>query len=289
MNYQRVVSWTAGATLGVLVLAAAFLMVQIRKPPIVNAWYVALGSSFAAGAGLGPLAPGSPWVSYRSINGYPQQLARLLRMSSFTDMTSSGSTVPHILHGGQMLLGPQLDALGPNTQLVTITSGGNDVSYVGDLGAVAAVNRAGVVGNAVRLFWNGPQPVERRAFAGLAANLKATIQEIRKRSPAAKIVVVTYPVIIPGTGTCPTLGISNEQASLMRAVGIKLAQTTSDTATVLGATVVNMAALSAGHDACSSDPWVNGFAPKDGAIFHPTLAGAHATALAIAATIEQKE
>ena len=40
-----------------------------------------------------------------------------------------------ILKGGQLMLGPQLDALGRSTKLVTITSGGNDVGYIGDLNA----------------------------------------------------------------------------------------------------------------------------------------------------------
>ena len=284
-KYKRVLRWAAGATLGVLVLAAAVLLYQVRKPPIVNSYYVAFGSSFAAGPGLGPLAPGSPWLSYRSINGYPQQLARLVRVPSFTDMTSSGSTVRHVLHGGQFMLGPQIDALGPDTQLVTMTAGGNDVSYVGDLSAMAYMNRGGVIGSAFHAFWKEPQPIERRDFSGLAANLRATIQEIRKRSPGARIVLVTYPAIVPKTGTCKALGISDEQASLIRAVGDKLAETTAVTATAMGATVVNMAALSTGHDACSSNPWVNGFEPKEGAMFHPTLAGAHATALAIASAI----
>lgn len=52
---------------------------------------------------------------------------------SLADMTSSGATTTEVLHGGQYLQGAQIDALSENTQLVTLTTGGNDVSYVGDL------------------------------------------------------------------------------------------------------------------------------------------------------------
>jgi lysophospholipase L1-like esterase len=268
---------------GVVFLGGASLVKQMRTPPVTNSAYVALGSSYAAGLGLGPRAPGSPIVSGRTVNGYPQQLARLLKVPSFTDMSSSGSTVQHVLHGGQMLLSPQIDALGPDTRLVTLTAGGNDVGYVGDLTAMAYSNRGGIIGTLVGVFWKGAKPVAERKFSELESNLTATLAEIRKRSPRARIVVVTYPTILPDSGTCAALGISKEQADLMRAVGVKLAETTRTAAIKAGVTSVDMASQSQGHDACSSDPWVNGFRPKAGADFHPTLAGARATAQAVAA------
>jgi lysophospholipase L1-like esterase len=220
-------------------------------------------------------------VSQRSINGYPQQLARMLNMPSFTDMTSSGSTVAQILRGGQMLLGPQIDALGPDTRLVTLTAGGNDVNYVGDLTFMAFGNRRGVIGKIVRMLRKEAKPVHERDYDSLEANLAATLREVKRRSPRSRVVVVTYPAILPGHGTCSTLGITEQQAALMRTVGDKLNQVTRDVATREGATIVDMADLSFGHDACSTVPWVNGFRPQTGADFHPTLAGAHAIAKAI--------
>ena len=72
---------------GVVFLGGTSLVKQMRTPPVANAYYVALGSSYAAGLGLGPRVRGSPIISGRSVNGYPQQLARLLKMPSFTDMS----------------------------------------------------------------------------------------------------------------------------------------------------------------------------------------------------------
>ncbi|MGI4944149.1 MAG: SGNH/GDSL hydrolase family protein [Janthinobacterium lividum] len=285
LNYRLILKWGASAGAGLIVVGAAGLVHQVRTPPIANSYYVALGSSYAAGLGLGSRASGSPIVSQRSINGYPQQLARLLKVPSFTDMTSSGSTVRHVLHGGQMMLGPQINALGPDTRLVTLTAGGNDIGYVGDLIAMAYRNKGGVIGAAVGAFWKGAKPVGDRDFPALDANLRATLDEIGKRSPRAQIFVVTYPAILPSTGTCPTVGVTEGEATLMRSVGDLLAQMTRDAAASMGATVVDMAVLSLGHDACSKEPWVNGFKPITGADFHPTFAGAQATAHALAKAI----
>lgn len=281
----RVIKWIALAVLLAVIAGGLLIYRQNRQAPQANSTFVALGSSFAAGLGLGDRIPGSPLISQRSVNGYPQQLARLLKMTSFTDMSSSGATVSHVLHGGQMGLGPQIDVLGPDTKLVTLTGGGNDVGYVGDLTMMAFGNRGGVKGWLSGLFWKGAKPAGERDFAGLERNLAALFAEIRRRSPQARIVVATYPAILPEAGTCDKLGISAAQADLMRPVAARLAEVTRAAASAAGAVVADMAANSAGNDACSAGPWVNGIAPDTGAPFHPTLAGAEATARAIARAI----
>ena len=142
----------------VVLLGAALLFYQGRQRPAMGAEYVALGSSFAAGLGLGARAPGSPIVCQRSVNGYPQQLARMTGLG-LTDMSCSGATASHVLRGGQMFLGPQIDALGPGTRMVTLTAGGNDVSYVGDLTAMAFRRRGGLTGILAGFFWKGARPL----------------------------------------------------------------------------------------------------------------------------------
>lgn len=263
------------AAAGLIVLAVLYY--QGQQSPRTNSAYVALGSSFAAGLGLGELEPGSPFVCQRSINGYPQQYARMAGLE-LTDMTCSGATVQHVLHGGQVFLGPQIDALGPDTRLVTFTAGGNDVAYVGDLTAMAYVRARGVAGFFLGHFWDGAQPVATRDFADLHTELAGALREIRRRAPNARLVVITYPAIIPATGTCPQLGIDVDQAELMRQVGQELDKVTRLAANEAGAEIVDMAAAGAGHDACSAEPWINGSAPPLGAPFHPTLAGARGVA-----------
>ena len=167
---------------------------------------------------------------------------------------------------------------------MTLTTGGNDVSYIGDLTLLAARSRGGITGSLLRLWPRKLEPAEDRAFPKLGKELLATLHEIRRRAPHARIVVVTYPAVLPSAGTCPKLGIDDAEAALMRQVGKQLAQVTRASAQEAGVSVVDMANLSAGHDACAAIPWVNGAAPAQGAKFHPTLAGASATAAEIRKT-----
>lgn len=268
-----------------LLLVATVLSYRIRQRPIGNPQYVALGSSFAAGIGLGPRAPGSPLVCMRSINGYPQQLARL-RGLSLVDATCSGATAKHVLQGGQLFLGPQLDALGKGTELVTMTVGGNDVRYVGDLSLLAARGSPSLFGWAIRRSWKGPLSAERRDFDELHAKLLAILAEVRRRSPEARIVVLTYPLILPPAGSCPKLHITEEQAAEMRNVGDRLADVTRSVARDANALLIDMHALGAEHHACSAVPWVNGWLEPAGTQFHPTLEGSRAMAAAISAALD---
>jgi lysophospholipase L1-like esterase len=238
--------------------------------------YVALGSSFAAGLGLGQRSPGSPFFCMRSDNGYPQQLSRIAGLS-LVDVSCSGATTKHILRGGQFFQPAQLDAIDAATELVTLTAGGNDVSYIRDLALLAWRKKRGLTATLLRLLWRGPRSPEGRDFATLRSNFDAILEEITRRAPQARVVVVTYPAVLPETGTCPKLGISEQEAALMRTVADRLADVTRRAALAAGATVIDMAILSAGHHACSCDAWTFGDQAKAPA-FHPTLSGAEATA-----------
>lgn len=287
VSVGRILKWAALAAAAVLVCAVGGCLYQVTRPARTNAWYVALGSSYAAGPGLGPLAPGSPFVSQRTVNGYPEQLARILKAPSFANMTSSGSTIEQVLHGGQWMLGPQIDVLGPDTRLVTLTAGGNDIGYVGDLAAMAYRNHGGLLGAVAAAQWRGRTAASQQGFAALGRTFQATLRAIHLRAPLAQIVVVTYPAILPESGTCPPLAITSPQADRLRRVAALLAQATREAAAKVGATLVDMA-LPKGHDVCSARPWVNGFHPRTGADFHPNFAGAHATAEAIENSLERR-
>jgi lysophospholipase L1-like esterase len=263
--------------LPVVLVAIAVLFYQGKQTPRTNARYVALGSSFAAGLGLGAREIGSPFICQRSVNGYPQQLARMTGQS-LTDMSCSGATAGHVLRGGQVFQGPQIDAIGPETRLVTMTTGGNDVGYVGDLTAMAYQRKGGIYGFLVEQFWDGAKPVDDRNFVKLRSDLVSTFREIRRRAPKAQIILVTYPAILPESGTCSQLGIDSYQANLMRAVAQRLAEVTQSAAQEAGASVIDMSTLSKGNDACAPVAWVNGSEPAEGAPFHPTLAGSKAIA-----------
>lgn len=265
-----------GAVLLFLALALgmvlAFLYWQARERPDSSGEYVALGSSFAAGIGLGPRAPGSPLVCFRTTGGYPAQIAERTGLT-FVDMSCSGSTTTHILKGGQVFLGPQLAAIGPKTRLVTITSGGNDVGYVGDL--MAASGQMGALGR----LWSGDvQLADARPYDKVAENLEAIVQHIRRIAPKARIIIVSYPAILPERGNCTALGIDEHQAQISRAVAQKLALVTAQAARQARVDLIDMAKASIGHDACSARPWVNGAVVEGGTAFHPNADGSRAVA-----------
>jgi lysophospholipase L1-like esterase len=286
---QRLKTGCLGSILVLIVLAVAgtaFVYFQAQRTPAGRATYVALGSSFAAGAGLGELQDDSPLLCARSVNGYPQHLARKLKLP-IIDMTCGGATTEHVLRGGHFFQGPQVRAIGSETRLVTITIGGNDLGYVGDLQMLAARNSDTSFGWLVRRLWIGPRQPMGRDTARLETELLATLRSIHEQAPKATIVVATYPTILPASGTCPRIRLSSAEADLMRRVGDRLAASTRSAARRGGAVLVDMHVVGTGHDACSATPWVRGYTNGGIAPFHPTLAGAQATATEIGKALAQ--
>lgn len=88
--------------------------------------YVALGDSFAAMGGRDRPLRGEPFC-LRSAGNYPELID-----ASVTDVTCQGAITNDLLHprpvdGGY--LPAQLDALGADTTLVTLSIGGNDIGF----------------------------------------------------------------------------------------------------------------------------------------------------------------
>ena len=282
---RKVGFWLLAGLMAIIGIGMAIAVAQGWRTPSGRPDYVALGSSFAAGAGLGALEPGSPTLCARSVDGYPQQLARL-RAVALVDMSCGGAVTRHLLHGGQYFQGPQVRTITRATRLVTLTIGGNDVGYVADLSMLAARHTNSLFGRLVRWFWDGPRRPDARGYGQLRSDLIATLQTIHAAAPQAIVVIATYPTILPPSGTCPVLGLTAAEAGTMRQVGDTLASVTRSAAQAGGAILVDMHTLGTTHNACSSEPWVRGWMNGNIAPFHPTRIGAAATAHAIASQIE---
>lgn len=241
--------------------------------------YVSLGSSFAAGPQLGPLVANSPYSCWRTQNNYAQQFARRTGFH-LVDASCGGATTKNILEGGPLFMPPQIDSVGPSAKLVTVTIGGNDVSFAGDLGLMAWRGGGGVLAALTRLAWSGPKPADARPYAELEQRLEKLVALIRQRAPEAKVVLLTYPRVLPKQGSCAGLGLTEEEASTMREVEARLTQTIRRAAVASGAMVLDIDAASEEHDSCSANRWVNGASapPDDGAMFHPNRAGMQMTA-----------
>jgi hypothetical protein len=81
-----------------------------------------MGSSFAAGPGISPRTAASPRRAGRSSGNYAHLVARPLGLD-LHDVTYSGATTGDILRPSTAGQPAQLNAVTPDTRLVTITAG----------------------------------------------------------------------------------------------------------------------------------------------------------------------
>ena len=261
---------------------------SISSPPSLapGAHYVAMGSSFAAGVGIGPLRPGSPERCGRTTNNYASLTAARFSLA-LDDHSCSGATTAHLLRGWDDLL-PQLFGVRPDTRLVTITVGGNDLGYMGLLFAASCDPAAGLtVGNANRPC-PAPPPLPGEAdYAALEANLVQIARSVRAIAPAARVIFIQYVTLVPEQ-LCNATPISAEAAANARQLARRLAAVTASAAAAAGAEVLAADQLSASHTPCDADPFSNGFvvaSARPGAPWHPTAEGHQAIAEALAAVL----
>jgi len=231
------------------------------RDPAPSAEYVAMGSSYAAGPGVGSRAEGSPFLCARSSANYAHLVAAALRLT-LRDVTCSGATIDNILVKRQAHRAPQINAIGPKTRLVTITVGGNDVSYLGNLAGESCANAK----SRVPWFWRPvvcsvtPQDKVEAAFKALPGHLTAMVEAVHRLAPDARVVLVDYVTVLPTSGTCVDRApLSATQIAAGNAVAQRLADATAAAARLSGATLVKASAVTKGHDVCATDPWLFGF------------------------------
>ncbi len=267
-----------------LVTAALAAAVAVPAPAAVAATaglsYVAMGSSFAAGPGIPPVQSGSGAAACsRSVNNYSSIVAREAG-ATFTDASCSGATTANVLTDSQAGQPPQISAVTSATQVVTATIGGNDVDYLGSLSAYTCQDDGG----------SGCARVDRAAidqtFPQLAGRIENVVNAVHNAAPAARVYLVNYFTILPAAGACTGVPLTADQLAYERSIGSRLETATSTAAAATGATLVDLAAASRGHDACSAVPWVETGHPAAGrSQYHPNEAGMHAAAATVEAAL----
>jgi lysophospholipase L1-like esterase len=273
------------------VLVAAVVLVSATMPAASGATtlkpgdkYVALGSSYASG----PMIPvQSDTGCLRSTNNYPGLLARKLKLA-LTDVSCGAATTDHIISIPQKDRPPQIDAVTPDTKLVTVTIGGNDVNYTVSNLACGGESKPGqpCIGTVVH-----PEEID-AAFATLPAKLAATFQAIKDKAPSAKIVALPYLRVFPSSATpCPP-SVTIQPADLQYLVQFsdRLHTAIKDAAKAAKVIFVDSYAPT-GHDACApeSKRWVEGEQPASPAVpFHPNANGMKAEAAMITAALGAK-
>ncbi|MFK4547999.1 lysophospholipase L1-like esterase [Streptomyces tendae] len=243
--------------------------------------YVAMGSSFAAGPGIPPTQEGDGAATCsRSAGNYPSIVAREIG-ANLTDVSCSGATTANVLTASQSGQPPQVQAVTAATRLVTVTIGGNDVNYLGSINTYSCQTSGGAnCGTVDRGAIN-------QTFPALAGRIENVVKAIRGTAPQAHVHLINYFTLLPGSGVCGNVPLTDDQAAFVRSIASRLAEATATAAAATGATLVDLAAASRGHDACSASPWVESYRPAAGrATYHPNEAGMRAAATLVHSTLE---
>ncbi|MFI1968581.1 SGNH/GDSL hydrolase family protein [Streptomyces cinnamoneus] len=241
------------------------------EPPAVR--YVAMGDS-AAAAALVP--PQTSLSCLRSGENYPHLVARELHPASFADVTCSGARTT--------TLGPQLAALSPETTLVTLTIGANDVGIVQALALCSLLGAARPHGHPCRDTYrhDGRDGLEQRADAA-GPQVGAALDAVHRRAPSALVLLVGYLDVFPAPphGCRPRETFADGDLAHLDAVENRLDATLSRTARAHHAVFVGLHPASAGHDFCARDGvrWSEALVPtRPTAPFHPNHLGEQAMA-----------
>jgi len=268
--------------------------------------YVALGDSYPAGAGV----PGqSAGLCLRSDHNYGHLVAAALASSSYTDVTCAAAKTKNMTEAQYdafiRVNDPQLDSLTPDTALVTLGIGGNDLG-TSDLGIgdVIATCIAGAVVNPLgtpchdhyadgHWSWSqwawvyGEDTLVDRIDAA-APQIADALGRIHAKAPNAKVLLVGYPSVLP-ENEWDCLGkqpVTVGDIAYLRGVLGQLNTMLATAAKANGATYVDTLTPTKGHDVCSDDRWIEGALPGSPAVpFHPNATGERVMADAVLKTL----
>ncbi|GHJ36750.1 SGNH/GDSL hydrolase family protein [Streptomyces sp. TS71-3] len=241
---------TAGLATVTATLAALTLAPAAQADPLD---YAALGDSYSAGSGVLPLDLGAPLPCARSAADYPHVLAARTG-ARLTDVTCGGAETKDFAGAQYPGVAPQLDALGPGTDLVTLTIGGNDSDTFID--AVLACGSAGVLtgghGSPCKDTYGSSftDTVDTRTYPAV----RAAVQAVRDRAPGARVAVLGYPWILPSSfdPSCfLKLPIASGDVPYIRDLQTHLNDAVRRAAQETGAVFVDFSGASEGHDACA--------------------------------------
>lgn len=255
--------------------------------------YVALGDSFAAS----PLVPNLVDLNcLRSDHDYPAIAGQLIGLP-LRDVSCSGATLGN-LTGLQGTAQPQFDALGGNTRLVTMTMGANDIGLVPV--ALSCVNLLPeLLGTpCVDRYTAGGTDQLAARISALAPKYGRALDAIHRRAPNAKVEVVGYPTYAPPNGCWPLVPVYPRDTNYLQKTLDRLNHMMATEAAQHGASYVDLATPSIGHDACRFplQNWVNGLVPVSvtpptyliGVPLHPTGPGAIAFGRLVAKAVQQQ-
>ncbi|MEU3660244.1 SGNH/GDSL hydrolase family protein [Streptomyces sp. NPDC032940] len=245
---RRVMTATAAAvgTLALSVTAAA-----ADTTPSLD--YVALGDSYSAGSGVLPVDP-TNLLCLRSTADYPHVIASRTG-ARLDDVTCGAAETKHFTQSQYPGVAPQVDALGADTDLVTLTIGGNDNGTF--INAVTACGTAGLLsgGKGSPCKDMHGTSFDDQIEANTYPALKEALRTVRAKAPGARVAALGYPWIVPATAdpSCfLKLPIASGDVPYLRSIQAHLNAVVERAAAETGVTYVDFAQASDGHDACKA-------------------------------------
>jgi lysophospholipase L1-like esterase len=212
--------------------------------------YVALGDSYSAASGVLPPDPAAPPSCLRSTSNYPHVIAAATG-GELADVTCGAAETGDFFSPQYSGVPPQLDAVGEDTELVTMTIGGNDSGVF-----INSIVRCGAAG-ASTLGQGSPckdqygSSFEDTIRATTYPSLVNALRAVRAAAPEAQVAILGYPWIMPKTGGCfDKMPVAEGDVPYLRGIQATLNDAIRRAAAATGATYVNMSKVSDGHDAC---------------------------------------
>jgi lysophospholipase L1-like esterase len=248
--------------------------------------YVALGDSYSSGLGIPDET--NPNCG-RSDSNYPSLVAQAVRATTFTDVTCAGAETRHMAER-QDSAPPQLDALRPETTLVTLGIGGNDLGLAGIITRCVLLGTVNPSGSPCKTSYTllGQDEIRDR-INQVAPKIEAVLKEIHARSPQATVLLAGYPVIVPDDGSAcrDLIPFAVGDFAFFRDKEKQFNSMLAQQANVYDATYVDAYTPSVGHDACKPEGvrWLEPQATESAAGFHPNAAGHQSTAGAVLAAL----
>jgi len=262
-------------------------------PAAGGATYVALGDSYAAGVMIPTIDPAAPTGCSRSLSNYAHLVAKQKNIAGLVDATCGGAQTPDMT-AGQSVTGsppPQFDALRPDTALVTLGIGGNDIGF-GEIVTTCVLQGRSTTSEqpCTDKYTAGGTDELAKRIAATAPKVAATLAGIKERSPDARVLVVGYPTILPLSGpTCPAqVPVADGDLPYLRKVVPTLNAMLAEQAKAGGAEYVDTYTPSAEHDVCKpvGTKWIEGIKPDSpAAAVHPNALGQEGMSKAVLAAL----
>ncbi|GGL93911.1 lipase 2 [Streptomyces fumigatiscleroticus] len=215
--------------------------------------YVALGDSYSAGSGVLPVDV-TNLLCLRSTANYPHVIAARTG-ARLKDVTCGAAQTKDFTQAQYPTVAPQVNALGPETDLVTLTIGGNDNGTF--INAITACGTAGILSGGKgspckdRHGTSFDDEIEANTYPAL----RAALQSVRAKAPGARVAALGYPWIMPATADASCfakLPIASGDVPYLRGIQAHLNAVVQRAAAETGATFVDFSQASEGHDACKA-------------------------------------